>query len=215
MNWTSSIISTSTERNWSLNATVSLNRKARMNWYMNFSADMYSTRRCGCFSRRFQAMACIRWVLPRPTPPYRNSGLNGTVSLSATRRAAAKASSLGLPTTKFAKLNRGSSGALIASAESAARTTSGAASDAGPASSTAPSMTSARADDSPASAAAAAPADTTTSTVRTPESSSDHRALRRSPYWVVTRSRTNRLGTDRITASPSRRTSVSERNQLR
>ncbi len=39
MNWTSSIISTSTERNWSLNATVSLKRSARMNWYMNFSAE--------------------------------------------------------------------------------------------------------------------------------------------------------------------------------
>ena len=39
MNWTSSIISTSTERNCSLKAIVSLKRSARMNWYMNFSAE--------------------------------------------------------------------------------------------------------------------------------------------------------------------------------
>ena len=40
MNCTSSIISTSTERNCCLNAIVSLKRSARMNWYMNFSADI-------------------------------------------------------------------------------------------------------------------------------------------------------------------------------
>ena len=39
MNCTSSIISTSTERNCSLNAMVFLLRSARMNWYMNFSAE--------------------------------------------------------------------------------------------------------------------------------------------------------------------------------
>ena len=39
MNWTSSIISTSTERNSSLKAMVSLVRSARTNWYMNFSAE--------------------------------------------------------------------------------------------------------------------------------------------------------------------------------
>ena len=39
MNCTSSIISTSTERNCSLKSIVDLKRSARMNWYMNFSAD--------------------------------------------------------------------------------------------------------------------------------------------------------------------------------
>ena len=53
-------------------------------------------------------MACIKWVLPRPTPPYKNNGLNATFSLSAVRRATANASSFGLPTTKFAKVYLGS-----------------------------------------------------------------------------------------------------------
>lgn len=39
MNCTSSIISTSTERNCSLKSTVFCSRRARMNRYMNFSAD--------------------------------------------------------------------------------------------------------------------------------------------------------------------------------
>ena len=39
MNWTSSTISTSAERNSSLKLMVSLKRSALMNWYMNFSAD--------------------------------------------------------------------------------------------------------------------------------------------------------------------------------
>jgi hypothetical protein len=39
MNCTSSISSTSTERNCSLNAIVSLKRSARTNWYMNVSAE--------------------------------------------------------------------------------------------------------------------------------------------------------------------------------
>ncbi len=57
----------------------------------------------------FQAMACIRCVLPSPTPPYRNSGLKpGEEGWSATRRAQAKANSFGLPTTKVSKVKRGS-----------------------------------------------------------------------------------------------------------
>ena len=40
MNWTSSISMTSTERNCSLKLTVFCSRSARMNRYMNFSADM-------------------------------------------------------------------------------------------------------------------------------------------------------------------------------
>jgi len=51
----------------------------------------------------------MRWVLPSPTPPYKNSGLNATFSLSAVRLATANASSFGLPTTKLAKVYLGSS----------------------------------------------------------------------------------------------------------
>ena len=40
MNWMSSIMRTSTERNCSLHAIVSLKRSARMKRYMNFSADI-------------------------------------------------------------------------------------------------------------------------------------------------------------------------------
>ena len=40
INWTSSIIKTSTFLNCSLKATVFLNLKALMKWYINFSADI-------------------------------------------------------------------------------------------------------------------------------------------------------------------------------
>ena len=56
-------------------------------------------------------MACMRCVLPNPTPPYRNSGLNVTAVPSATRRAAACANSFGFPTIKLSKVNLGSNGA--------------------------------------------------------------------------------------------------------
>jgi len=39
MNWTSSTIRRSTERNNSLKVMVSFERRARTNWYMNFSAE--------------------------------------------------------------------------------------------------------------------------------------------------------------------------------
>ena len=47
MNWTSSTINTSTERNSCLKLIVSFSRKAWIKRYMNCSADRYSTRRCG------------------------------------------------------------------------------------------------------------------------------------------------------------------------
>ena len=39
MNWTSSTISRSTERNSSLKPIMSFDRRAATNWYMNFSAE--------------------------------------------------------------------------------------------------------------------------------------------------------------------------------
>ena len=47
---------------------------------------------------------------PRPTPPYKNRGLKGAFSDSATRRAAAWANSLGFPTTKLSNVKRSSKG---------------------------------------------------------------------------------------------------------
>ena len=78
---------------------------------MNFSAERYITLRFASWRRICPAIACIRCVLPSPTPPYRNSGLKGAAGKSAMRLAAANASSFGCPTTKFSNVQRGSSGA--------------------------------------------------------------------------------------------------------
>ena len=57
-----------------------------------------------------QATACIKCVLPKPTPPNKKRGLKVTLSLYATLFAAAKANSFDFPTTKTLKLNLGSIG---------------------------------------------------------------------------------------------------------
>ena len=59
----------------------------------------------------FQPIACIKCVFPNPTPPYKNKGLNDTLSASAILCEAAKASSFGFPTTKLSNVNLGSRGA--------------------------------------------------------------------------------------------------------
>ena len=46
--------------------------------------------------------------MPNPTPPYKNKGLKGTSSESATLLHAEKASSLGFPTIKSLNVNLGS-----------------------------------------------------------------------------------------------------------
>src|SRR5512139_3761057 len=51
--------------------------------------------------------AWIRWVLPRPTPPYRNSGLYEPPGFSATCIAAARASWFALPVTKVSNVRFG------------------------------------------------------------------------------------------------------------
>src|SRR5579859_7223616 len=51
-------------------------------------------------------MACIKWVLPMPTPPYRNSGLYAFEGCSATAREAACANSFDFPTTKLSNVYR-------------------------------------------------------------------------------------------------------------
>src|SRR3954465_5162631 len=46
-----------------------------MNSFVNFSEVAYATRFRGNFAATAFPIACIRCVLPRPTPPYRNSGV--------------------------------------------------------------------------------------------------------------------------------------------
>ena len=111
INWMSSIIKTSTDLNCCLNAIVSLNLKALINWYINFSAERYKTFLSGQLLLISKAIACSKWVLPRPTPPYKNKGLKETFLLSVILLAAAYASSLDGPTTKFSKDNLSSKGA--------------------------------------------------------------------------------------------------------
>ena len=125
MNCTSSTIKTSTERNSSLKSIILRSRKACTKRYMNCSAERYITLMSGRFDCSSQAIECIKWVFPRPTPPYKNRGLKVTGPASATRFAAAWANSLGLPTTKFSNTKRWSSFAPCMSRGLTAATTAG------------------------------------------------------------------------------------------
>ena len=49
-------------------------------------------------------IACIKCVLPKPTPPWRNNGLYEVAGASATARAAAWANLLYPPTTKVSNV---------------------------------------------------------------------------------------------------------------
>ena len=75
-----------------------------MNSLVNFSDVTYTTRLRGNLATTALPMACIRWVLPSPTPPYRNSGLYAWPGRSATDSDAAWASRLADPTMKFEKV---------------------------------------------------------------------------------------------------------------
>src|SRR5881409_2350300 len=59
------------------------------------------------FAHTYCPMACIKWVLPRPTPPYTKRGLYVRAGACATARAAACAISLFGPTTKDSNVFRG------------------------------------------------------------------------------------------------------------
>ena len=78
MNWTSSISSRSALRSRCLNPIVSFSFSARMNSTMNFSADIETTRAPRLRARKAWPIACSRWVLPRPVPPWMKSGLKLT-----------------------------------------------------------------------------------------------------------------------------------------
>ena len=86
-----------------LNPIVSFSFSARMNSTMNFSADIETTRAPRLRARKAWPMACSRWVLPRPVPPWMNNGLKLTVGDVASVCAAVAATSLALPTMKVSK----------------------------------------------------------------------------------------------------------------
>ena len=77
---------------------------------MNFSADKYTTFLLGFVSLIFQAIACIKCVLPKPTPPYITTGLNAISSDSAILCAAAATKLLDGPMTNLSKVYLGSKG---------------------------------------------------------------------------------------------------------
>src|SRR5213594_2588999 len=59
------------------------------------------------FAHTYCPMACIKWVLPRPTPPYTKRGLYVRAGACATARLAACAISLFGPTTNDSNVLRG------------------------------------------------------------------------------------------------------------
>src|SRR5438093_8475590 len=59
------------------------------------------------FPHTYCPMACIKWVLPRPTPPYTKRGLYVRAGACATARLAACAISLFGPTTNDSNVLRG------------------------------------------------------------------------------------------------------------
>ena len=91
---------------FSLNSVVVmlfLLRMASISSLVKVSEVTYSILDFALFFNMKWAMACIRWVLPSPTPPYIKRGLYISPGDSATARAAAWARLLFPPTTKVSK----------------------------------------------------------------------------------------------------------------
>ena len=110
INWISSIRRISLFLYFSRNSVVDilfLFRIASISSLVNFSLVTYKTLACGLFLRIKWPMECIRWVLPRPTPPYIKSGLYISPGDSATAKEAACARLLLAPTTKLSNVYRG------------------------------------------------------------------------------------------------------------
>src|SRR5437867_11842731 len=78
-----------------------------MSSFKNRSAERYITLDAGERRTTSWAIACMRWVLPSPTPPYRKRGLYERDGDSATARAAACANWFEDPTTNVSNVNRG------------------------------------------------------------------------------------------------------------
>ena len=56
-------------------SSIFCSRIELMKSLVNFSLVAYRIRLRGNLTETALPMACIRWVLPSPTPPYRKSGL--------------------------------------------------------------------------------------------------------------------------------------------
>src|SRR5205814_5997418 len=73
------------------------------------------------FPHTYCPMACIKWVLPRPTPPYTKRGLYVRAGACATARLAACAISLFGPTTKDSNVFRGFNPGTVAAGRGSTR----------------------------------------------------------------------------------------------
>src|SRR5438046_9262462 len=73
------------------------------------------------FPHTYCPMACIKWVLPRPTPPYTKRGLYVRAGACATARLAACAISLFGPTTKDSNVFRGFNPGTVAGGRGSTR----------------------------------------------------------------------------------------------
>ena len=104
MNWISSINKTSIVLYLFLNTSFLLSFIAFIIWLVNFSEVTYRIFADLLFCKILFTIACIKWVLPKPTPPYKNNGLYDSPGLSATAIAAACAKRLLLPTTNVSKV---------------------------------------------------------------------------------------------------------------
>ena len=77
---------------------------AFISWFVNFSDVTYRTLEAVLSSTILFPIACIKWVFPKPTPPYRNKGLYDFPGSFPTANAAACANLLLFPTTKVSKV---------------------------------------------------------------------------------------------------------------
>ena len=104
-NWTSSVINISTFLYFSLNSLFFFSLIAVTISLVKVSDETYSIFFEGSLSKTLWPIACIRWVFPRPTPPYKNRGLSLAVSsYSATLWHAATAIALLDPTTNVSNV---------------------------------------------------------------------------------------------------------------
>ena len=107
INWISSINKTSTFLYLFLNSSFLSFFIEFISSFVNFSEETYTTFGSSCWHIIWCPIACIKCVLPRPTPPYKNKGLYALAGDSATATHAACANLLLLPITKVSKVYLG------------------------------------------------------------------------------------------------------------
>ena len=103
INCISSTIKTSTLR-YLLENPCFLNRMWSRKSFIKFSVVVYNIWACGLFLIISLPVACIKWVLPKPTPPYKNRGLYFSPGWLATAWQVAYARSLLDPTIKLSNV---------------------------------------------------------------------------------------------------------------